>query len=114
SKGVEQKALLVYFYPVLAVVAFLMLLTVRQNRRLFLIPAVLILALYFWTRYRIAVTELERSLIQVQIGLGLWLSLYALLAISLVMITASLLPGRVLGLGGPGGKSKSRSKKSGS
>ncbi|MDL5044487.1 hypothetical protein QQ054_00305, partial [Oscillatoria amoena NRMC-F 0135] len=46
SKGVEQKALLVYFYPVLAVVAFLMLLTVRQNRRLFLIPAVLILALY--------------------------------------------------------------------
>ncbi len=97
SKATEQKALLVYAYPLVAFASFLMLLCVRNNRRLFLIPSILALALYFWTRYRIATTELERSLIQVQIGWGIWICLYALLFIALIMIIFAFLPARFSG-----------------
>jgi|GEM_PF-1752581 len=107
-KGTEQKALLVYAYPLIVVASFLMLISVQKNRRLLLIPSVLALVFYFWTRYRIITTELERSVLQLQIGWGLWICLYSLLVTGILMFLFAFAPARLMG--GAGKKSKGKVK----
>lgn len=92
SKGVEQKALLMFAYPVLALASLLMILFVRQNRRLLLIPAFLAFIFYFWTRYRVISTELERSMMQMQMGWGVWVTIYSLFLMGILLVILSFLP----------------------
>ncbi len=86
-----DRAMLVLAFPVLAVLsaAFITLVT---NKLGLLLPLLADAALYGLTRYQLNTTSLERLAMSMDLGLGLWLSLYALLGLIVVLLLRLLLP----------------------
>lgn len=81
----------VYAFPLLAFLsaAFVM---ASGRKWAFLLPLTACAGLYAWSRYILDVTYLDRLALTVDIGLGLWLSLYALLGLAVVLLLRLLLP----------------------
>ncbi|MCF7908863.1 MAG: hypothetical protein K9L86_08355 [Candidatus Omnitrophica bacterium] len=83
-KNTDKKSFAVWAAPVLAVIIFLLVLFFGKNRWLYLTFGIVGLAIFFVGVYKIKTTDLDKLVLQVRIGLGLWMILlgYCLLGAS--------------------------------
>lgn len=86
-----DRAMLVYAFPVLAVLSAAFI-TLVSGKLALLLPLLADAALYGVTRYQLNTTSLERLAMSMDMGLGFWLSLYALLGLIVVLLLRLLLP----------------------
>ena len=85
-QDVDKKSLLVLIVPLLAVIILLLALFQAKNLWISLIVGIVGCVIFAFTFYKIKVTDLEKAILQIRIGFGLWMILYAYLAIGLVSI----------------------------
>ena len=85
-------ALLVYGLPAVALLG-MVLFTLVSARIPLLAVAILSMGFYFFVRHGLDETLLERMLNGVVPGLGLWATLYGLLAVGVLLFLGALLPG---------------------
>lgn len=92
--GAERQAdrsLFVWGFPALGLLSALFITSVSRKWAL-LLPFLAAAGFYGLARYMLNTTYLERLTSGEDIGLGLWLSLYALLALAVVLLLRLLLP----------------------
>jgi hypothetical protein len=86
--SIEPKpaAILIYAVPACALIAACFLTVVPRVRGLFFIPISLCLLIYLMMRVRLNETYFERLVLDLSAGLGLWISLYGLLAMMVLLL----------------------------
>lgn len=87
----SDRAVLVLAFPILAFLSAAFITAVVKKWAL-LLPLIADGALYGFTRYKLNLTTLDRLAQSIDVGLGLWLALYALLGLCVVLILRLLLP----------------------
>ncbi len=91
SERQADRACFAYALPVLAFFSAAFITFVPRKGAL-LLPFLATLGLYFLLRFKLNETYLERLTSSLDVGLGLWLSLYALLGLAVVLLLRLLLP----------------------
>lgn len=86
-----DRAMLVYAFPVLAVISAGFI-TFVSHKWAFLLPLLADGLAYAATRFQINDTAVGRFALSIDIGLGLWLTLYALLGLCVVLLLRLILP----------------------
>ena len=92
DERIRDKALLIYIPPLAAALTALFLLICQGSRGALTLPLVANGTLYFFMRYKINETYFDRLVVQLQIGIGLWITLYALLALTVILLLRILIP----------------------
>lgn len=85
---------LIYLAPGAAIFALLFLAGCHARRWPLLLPLFACGGIYALIRWRLQTSELDRWTAGLEAGIGLWLALYALLALSIVLLLRMLLPAR--------------------
>jgi hypothetical protein len=92
EERVRDRAFLIYVIPVTAILAAAYAFTCRRNRWFLLIPLLVCELLYYAVRENLNDIYFDRIMSQIHVGIGLWLSLYGLLALALVIVVRLLMP----------------------
>jgi hypothetical protein len=85
-QDVDKKSFFVLAVPILALIILLLALFQAKNLWVSLIIGLVGCAVFFFALYKIKAADLERAVLQIRIGFGLWAILYAYLAIGAVNI----------------------------
>jgi len=80
-KDVDKKSFLVYGVPVLGIMIFLLSVFFRQNKWINMALGILGLLIFSVAVFKIKTTDLEKAILQVRIGFGMWLILYSYLGL---------------------------------
>lgn len=80
----DKKSWLVWLVPVLAVILFLFSFFIADNRWFNLILAILGVMIFVLGFYKIATTDLDKVVLNLRIGLGVWLTLWGYLGLGLI------------------------------
>lgn len=91
SERQADRAIFVFAFPVLGFLSAAFISWVSRKWAL-LLPLAASGGLYGFTRYQINETALQRLALSIDIGIGLWMALYALLALCLILVLRLLLP----------------------
>jgi hypothetical protein len=83
-KDVDKKSFLVLIVPILAIIIFLVKLYLKKNVVVDLLFAVIGIALFAFAFYKITSTDLDKLVLQIKIGLGMWITLYSYLGIGIL------------------------------
>jgi hypothetical protein len=81
--------------PLLALAAAAALGAGKPSPRLLLVLAAALAAAYGWLRWKLNQAYTDRLLLQVDLNLGLWISLFAAALLALLLATRALLPPKV-------------------
>jgi len=84
--NVDKKSFLVLIVPILAIIIFLLALKLSKNKLTNLLIGIIGIGIFAFTLYKIQSTDLDKLVLQIKIGIGMWMILYAYLAIGLVSI----------------------------
>ena len=85
-KDVDKKSFFVLVMPILAIIIFLSTLFMGKNVWTNLIFGLLGIAIFAFAFYKIQSTDLDKLVLQIRIGLGMWLILYSYLAIGVLSL----------------------------
>ena len=78
----REAAVLIYAIPAFVLIGICMMVVAADGRGIFLLPCAMCAGLYFFMRGRLSETYLDRSVLELAAGLGLWISLYGLLSMA--------------------------------
>jgi len=84
TKNIDKKSLLVFVVPLLAIAILFLNLSLKNKKILTLVIAIVATLIFLVATYKIKTTDLDKVVLQVKIGLGLWLILYSYLGIGLL------------------------------
>ncbi|MBN2120299.1 MAG: hypothetical protein JW734_04525 [Candidatus Omnitrophica bacterium] len=85
-ENADKKSYLIWSIPLLAVVILILNLVLGKNRWLNLIVGILGIAIFAVAVYKIKTTDLDKLVLQITIGTGLWLTLWSYLGIGILSI----------------------------
>lgn len=85
-QNVDKKSFLVLIIPVLALIILLLALFQGNNLWINLVVALVGCAIFFFALYKIKSADLERAILQIKIGFGLWATLVSYLLIGIVSL----------------------------
>ena len=85
-QDVDKKSFLVLAVPILALIILLLAWFQGKNLWVSLMIGIVGCAVFSFALYKIKTTDLEKAILQIKIGLGLWAILYSYLAIGVVSI----------------------------
>lgn len=85
-KDADKKSFLIWSIPLLAVIIFLLSYFFGKNRWLNLACGIVSSAIFFIAVYKIKTTDLDKMILQISMGSGLWLTLWAYLIIGLTCL----------------------------
>jgi len=92
-ENADKKSYLVWVIPILAVVLLLGGVSLGKNKVFNLAMGIIGVVLFVAAMYKIQTTNLDKMVLKVSIGNGLWLSLYAYLALGILGFAACIAPG---------------------
>jgi ABC-type cobalt transport system substrate-binding protein len=92
DERIQDKAILIYVPPLAAALTALFLLVCQGSRGALVLPLLTDGTLYFFMRHKINETYFDRLVAQLHIGWGLWITLYALLALTGILLLRILIP----------------------
>ncbi len=93
TKRMEDRVYAVYAFPITAFFAAAFL-TFSLKRWVLFIPLITIAVIYGTVRYQLNVTYFDRLASNLDVGLGLWISLYSLLALGILLVISFLMPSK--------------------
>lgn len=83
-KNADKKSFAVWVVPILAVIIFLLVLFFGRNRWLYLIFGLVGIVIFAVGVYKIKTTDLDKLVLQIKIGLGLWMIFWGYLFLGLL------------------------------
>lgn len=83
-KNADKKSYLIWAIPILSVIIAGAVLVLGKNKWVNLAIAILGIAIFSVAAYKITTTNLDKLVLQVRIGYGLWLILYGYLAMGIL------------------------------
>jgi len=86
----DKKSFLIWIIPLLAVVIFLVSNSSKANKWTYLAFGVLGILIFAGATFKILTTDLDKVIMKVNIGYGLWLILFGYLGIGILQITEFL------------------------
>ena len=85
-KDVDKKSFLVLIVPILAIIIFLLTLKLSKNKFVNILFGIIGIGIFAFALYKLQSTDLDKLVLQIKIGIGMWLVLYAYLGIGLLSV----------------------------
>lgn len=85
-KDADRQSFLVWAAPLLAVFIFLINDALKGNKWIKLVFGVIGIAIFAFAAYKITVTDLDKVVLKINIGYGLWLTLFGYLGIGILQM----------------------------
>lgn len=82
--AIDKKSYLVWLFPIVALIILGIALNAENNKLINLIFGAIGIAVFVLAVYKISTTDLDRLVLQMKIGTGLWMSLWGYLGIGIL------------------------------
>jgi fatty acid desaturase len=90
-KDADKKSYLIWFVPIFAVIAAALLILLGNNKWVSLALGVICALIFVVGIYKIATTDMNKLVLNIRIGTGLWLTLYGYLGMGLAGIASFIM-----------------------
>ena len=90
-KDADKKSYLIWFVPIFAVIAAALLILLENNKWVSLALGVICALIFVVGIYKIATTDMNKLVLNIRIGIGLWMTLYGYLGIGLAGIASFMM-----------------------
>jgi hypothetical protein len=86
TQNADKKSYLIWVVPILAVIMLILNMVMGNNKWLNLVVGIIGIAIFAFAVYKIKTTDLDKLVLQVNMGPGLWLTLWSYLGIGVISI----------------------------
>lgn len=88
-ENADKKSYLIWLIPILAVIIFLLIFFIGDNPWVNIAIGILGVLIFVVALYKIKTTDLDKMVLQIKIGIGLWLTLLGYLGMGLTCLVKS-------------------------